>query len=49
MAQQFGLRYEETKGSRVFLEKMIRGPWGKDFILVEPDETVTIDQFLKET
>jgi hypothetical protein len=49
MAQQFGLRYEETKGSRVFLEKLIRGPWGKDFILVEPDETVTIEQFLKET
>ena len=49
MAQQFGLRYEETKGSRVFLEKMIRGPWDREFILVKPDETVTIEQFLNQT
>jgi len=48
MAQQFGLRYEETNGSRVFLEKMIRGPWDREFIFVKPDETVTIEQFLKQ-
>jgi hypothetical protein len=49
MARQFSLRYEETKGSRVLFEKLIHGPWDKGFILVKPDETVTIEQFLKES
>jgi hypothetical protein len=49
MAQQFSLRYEETKGSRALLEKLIHGPWDNEFILVKPDESVTIEQFLRES
>ncbi len=48
MARQFGLRYEETEGSKVLLKKMLYGPWDREFIFVKPDETVTIEQFLKE-
>lgn len=48
MARQFGLRYEETKGSSDLVRKMLYGPWGKDFIIVKPDETVTLGQFLSE-
>ena len=48
MARQFGLRYEEVMGSKTMIRKMIYGPWDRDFIVVEPDETVRLDQFLIE-
>jgi hypothetical protein len=48
-ARQFGLRYEETKGSRVLIEKMIHGPWDEEFIIVQPGDTVTLGHFLQET
>jgi len=46
MARQFELRYEEIKGSNTMIKKMICGPWDRDFIVVKPNETVTLDQFL---
>jgi hypothetical protein len=40
------LRYEEIKGSLEYFEKMIRGPWKDDFIILEPGEEVTQKLFL---
>jgi len=40
------LRYEEIKGSLVFFEKMLRGCWDKDFIILKPGEEVTQELFL---
>jgi hypothetical protein len=46
-AKQFGLRYEEKKGSRLLINKMIHGPWDEAFIVAKPGETITLGQFLK--
>jgi hypothetical protein len=48
MAKQLGLRYEEKKGSRALIKKMIHGPWDHEFIIAKPGETITMNQFLKE-
>jgi hypothetical protein len=40
------LRYEEIKGSLEFFEKMLRGLWDKDFIVLKPGEEVTQELFL---
>jgi hypothetical protein len=40
------LRYEEIKGSLEFFEKMLRGMWNKDFIILKPGEEVTQELFL---
>lgn len=46
-ARQLGLRYEETRGSRALMRKMVHGPWDEEFIIAEPGKTLTLDQFLK--
>lgn len=46
-ASQFGLRFEESKGSRSLMLKMIHGPWDEEFIIAKPGETITLDRFLK--
>lgn len=48
VAKQLNLRYEEMKGSRVLINKMIHGPWDEEFIIAEPGETITLEQFLKK-
>jgi hypothetical protein len=45
-ARFLGLKYEEIKGSLEFFEKMLRGWWDKDFIILKPGEEVTQDLFL---
>ncbi len=45
-AQFLHLRYEEINGSLAFFEKMIRGCWGEDFIILKPGEEVTQELFL---
>ncbi|MBM4340955.1 MAG: DUF1638 domain-containing protein [Deltaproteobacteria bacterium] len=40
------LRYEEIVGSLAFFEKMLRGSWDKDFIILKPGEEVTQELFL---
>jgi hypothetical protein len=40
------LRYEEIRGSLEFFEKMLKGLWDKDFIILNPGEEVTQEQFL---
>jgi hypothetical protein len=42
------LRYEEIKGSLAFFEKMLRGWWDKDFIILKPGEEVSQDLFLDD-
>ncbi len=48
VAKQLNLRYEEMKGSRVLINKMIHGPWDEEFIVAKPGETITLEQFLKK-
>ena len=40
------LRYEEIKGSLAYFEKMLRGSWDKDFIVLKPGEEVVQELFL---
>jgi hypothetical protein len=40
------LKYEEMKGSLAYFEKMLRGVWDKDFIILKPGEEVTQRMFL---
>src|SRR4030067_1445474 len=35
------LRYEEMAGSLAFFEKMLRGWWNEDFIIIKPGQEVT--------
>jgi hypothetical protein len=46
VAKQLNLRYEEMRGSRVLIKKMIHGPWDEEFIVAKPGETITLEQFL---
>jgi hypothetical protein len=45
-AQFLHLKYEEIKGSLEFFEKMLRGWWNGDFIILKPGEKVTQELFL---
>jgi hypothetical protein len=45
-AGQFGLRYEEIEGSNALVRKMLYGPWDDAFVVLEPGETFTLQQFL---
>ena len=45
-AEQFGLWYEEIKGSDTLVRKMIFGPWDDEFVVLEPGETFGLGQFL---
>lgn len=47
MAQQFGLRFEEVKGERTLIRKLIYGPWDDDLIVVKPGQTVNLEEFLR--
>src|SRR4030066_306328 len=40
------LRYEEIRGSLEFFEKMLKGLWDKDFIILRPGEEITQELFL---
>ncbi len=46
-ARFLNLKYEEIEGSLDFLAKMLRGPWDKNFILLQPGEEVTQEMFLE--
>jgi hypothetical protein len=45
-ARFLNLRYEEINGSLAYFEKMLRGWWDKEFIILKPGEEVTQDLFL---
>ena len=46
-AERFGLRYEEIEGSDALVKKTLFGPWDDDFVLLEPGETFTLQQFFR--
>jgi hypothetical protein len=44
-AHRFNLRFEEIRGSNELILKLLNGPWDKDFLVVEPGQTVTYLDF----
>jgi hypothetical protein len=46
-AEKFDLRYEEIEGSDSMVKKMIFGPWDDEFVVINPGEAFTMDQFFQ--
>jgi hypothetical protein len=46
-ADKFNLRYEEIEGSDALVKKMVFGPWDDEFVVINPGETFTMDQFFQ--
>ncbi len=46
-AERFDLRFEEIAGSPWLVEKLLRGPWDDEFVVVRPGETVTYEMFAR--
>ncbi|MBN1267653.1 MAG: DUF1638 domain-containing protein [Anaerolineales bacterium] len=44
-ANRFNLRFDEIEGSDALVKKMLFGPWDEEFIVLQPGETFTLDQF----
>jgi len=44
-AKKFNLKYEEIMGSNALIKKMLFGPWDEEFVVINPGESFTIDQF----
>jgi hypothetical protein len=44
-AAEFSLRYEEIDGSAALVKKLLFGPWDDEFVVIQPGETFTLDQF----
>ncbi|HEX9012300.1 MAG TPA: DUF1638 domain-containing protein [Anaerolineaceae bacterium] len=47
-AGRFGLRYEEIDGSDALVRRLLFGPWGEDFVVLEAGETFRLDQFVQQ-
>jgi hypothetical protein len=47
-AEKFNLRFEEIEGSPSLINKMLFGPWDDEFIIVNPGQTVSFMDFVKE-
>ena len=47
-AAQFSLRFEEIAGSPALVEKMVRGPWDGEFVVIEPGQTVKYTDFVSQ-
>ena len=45
-AERFNLRYEEVDGSGAMVRKLLFGPWGEEFVVARPGETIRLDRFL---
>jgi hypothetical protein len=45
-AKEFGLRFEEIKGSSALVKKMIHGPWDEEFLVVLPGQTISYQDFV---
>jgi hypothetical protein len=45
VADRFSLQYEEIPGSNALIKKMIDGPWGDDFVVASPGQTITYADF----
>lgn len=47
IAARFGLRFEEIEGSDALVKKTILGPWDDEFVVIEPGEIFTLQQFFQ--
>jgi hypothetical protein len=45
-AERFGLRFEEIEGSDALVKQMLFGPWDENFVVIEPGESFTLEQFM---
>lgn len=48
IAARFSLEYAEIDGTPRWLERMLAGDWGEDFIVVAPGEPLRIEHFLEQ-
>ncbi|MBN2737379.1 MAG: DUF1638 domain-containing protein [Spirochaetales bacterium] len=48
MADSYGLEYKVVQGSCRFLEKLIHGPWDREFIKIEAGATLNYQDFKKK-
>lgn len=44
-AEFLGVTYEEVKGSPEMFKKLVLGPWGKDFLILRPNQAVLQEMF----
>jgi hypothetical protein len=45
-ADRFGLRFEEIEGSPDLVRRLLEGPWDEDFVVLQPGERFTLEQFV---
>ncbi len=45
-AQEFDLSYEEIQGNPALVRKMINGPWDEDFVVIQPGQTLSYQEFV---
>ena len=46
MAARFNLRYEEKLGNSELLRRMVDRDWGSEFVVVDPEQSITLEHFL---
>ena len=46
-ADRFELRFERIEGSATLIERLLAGPWDREFVVVEPGDRVTLETFLR--
>ena len=46
IAQEFDLNFEEIEGSPSLIKKLIFGPWDEEFVVVQPGQTLTYQDFV---
>jgi hypothetical protein len=47
IAERFDLRFEEIKGSNTLVKQLLEGPWDDTFIVVEPGEELTHEDYFR--
>jgi hypothetical protein len=45
-AERFGLQFEEIEGSNALVKKLLSGAWDDEFVVLEPGESFTLEQFM---
>jgi hypothetical protein len=46
IAKEFDLNFEEIPGSSALVEKMIFGPWDEEFLVVQPGQVISYQDFV---
>ncbi|MFC1883260.1 DUF1638 domain-containing protein [Thermodesulfobacteriota bacterium] len=44
-AEKLNLDYQQIRGTKDFMEKILKGPWDDDFIVAPPGYTISMDDF----